>query len=32
MNTLIELCASYWVSLWIAAVVFVAVHWREMTK
>jgi hypothetical protein len=32
MNTLIALCASYWVFLWIAAVIFVAVHWREMRE
>jgi len=31
VNTLIALCASYWVFLWIAAVIFVAVNWKEMT-
>jgi hypothetical protein len=30
MNTLIALCASYWVFLWIAAVVFVARYWKDM--
>jgi len=28
MNTLIELCASYWVFLWLAMVVFVLGYWK----
>jgi hypothetical protein len=30
VNTLIELCASYWVFLWLAMVVFVAAHWKDV--
>jgi hypothetical protein len=30
MNTLVALCASYWVFLWVALVVFVAAYWKEM--
>jgi len=32
MNTLIELCASYWVFLWLAMVAFVAAYWKDMTQ
>jgi len=32
MNTLIALCASYWVFLWIAAATFVAAYWKDMMR
>ena len=32
MNTLLALCASYWMFLWIAAVIFVAAYWKDMTE